>query len=93
MSISGVFFLFGVLPGIAIGVLGFASGSTGLAVVLVAIAVIVVVATSILAAAARAVFAVALYRFATGSGSTEPFSTYDLERAVRPRRRFFLGAP
>jgi hypothetical protein len=86
VSISGAFFVLGVLPAGALAALGIASGSRGVAIALVAVAVLVVIVTSILAAAARAVFSVALYRFATGSGSTAPFSDYDLQQAVRPRR-------
>lgn len=87
VSISGVFFVCGFLPAIGLGALGLASGSTGLAVALIAIAAVVVIVTAILAAAARAVFSVALYRFATGAGSRGPFSDGALQQAVRPRRR------
>jgi hypothetical protein len=52
------------------------------AVVLVVLAVIVAVAAAVLGSAARAVFAVALYRYASGTGATGPFTSYDLERAV-----------
>jgi Family of unknown function (DUF6159) len=87
VSITGLFFICGVLPGMVLGGIGIASGSTGLAIVLVAIGAVVVIASMILAAAARAVFSVALYRFATGSGSFAPFSAGDLEQVVRQRRK------
>jgi len=89
VSISGLFFICGVIPGIALGALGVASGSRGLAIGMVAAGAVVVIASMILAAAARAVFSVALYRFATGAGAPAPFSGNDLEQVVRQRRRFF----
>ena len=62
--------------------LGFASGSTAIAVAFLVVAVLIAVAAGILGSAARAVFAVALYRYATGDGATGPFSERDLEQAV-----------
>jgi hypothetical protein len=43
---------------------------------------VVAVAAAVLGSAARAVFAVALYRYASGTGATGPFTTTELERAV-----------
>ena len=42
----------------------------------------VAVAAGVLGSAARGVFAVALYRYASGAGPTGPFTAADLERAV-----------
>jgi hypothetical protein len=49
---------------------------------LLVLAILIAVAAGILGSAARAVFAVALYRYATGAGATGPFTEQDLERAV-----------
>jgi len=65
------------------------SGSHRLTVVLVAVAIGLIVLAAILAAAARAVFSVALYRFAVGAGTVAPFSEQDLSRAVGARRSAF----
>jgi hypothetical protein len=81
-SIGLLFALLGTVPAVLLMVIGFASGSTALAVVCIAVAVIVAVVAGVLGSAARAVFAVALYRYASGTGSTGPFTSYDLERAV-----------
>jgi hypothetical protein len=52
-------------------------------ILLVAVAVVVIVLTSILASAARAVFSVALYRFAVDGAAVGPFGRVDLDGAVR----------
>jgi hypothetical protein len=84
-SIGLLFALLGTVPALLLAFLGLASGSTVVAVSLIVVAVIVAVAAAVLGSAARAVFAVALYRYASGSGATGPFTTYDLERAVARR--------
>lgn len=81
-SIGILFTLLGVVPAMALMFLGFASGSTAIAVAFLVVAVLIAVAAGILGSAARAVFAVALYRYATGDGATGPFSERDLEQAV-----------
>lgn len=81
-SIGLLFALLGGLPAAIIVVLGFATGSDGVAVGAIVVAVLVVIAASVLGSAARAVFAVALYRYAAGAGATGPFTQWDLERAV-----------
>jgi hypothetical protein len=81
-SIGFLFALIGTVPAVLLLVLGFATGSTVVAVACIVIAVVVAVAAGVLGSAARAVFAVALYRYASGTGATGPFTSYDLERAV-----------
>jgi hypothetical protein len=81
-SIGLLFALLGGIPAAILIALGFASGSTAVAVGALVIAVLVVIAAAVLGSAARAVFAVALYRYAAGAGPTGPFTQYDLERAV-----------
>ena len=81
-SIGILFTILGAVPAVALGALGVASGSTALAIALFAVAILIAVAAGVLGSAARAVFAVALYRYATGEGAIGPFTTRDLERAV-----------
>ena len=85
-SIGLIFTLLGVVPAALLGFLGMASGSTALAIVLIGLAVLIAVAAGVLGSAARAVFAVALYRYAAGTGATGPFTQHDLERAVARKR-------
>jgi hypothetical protein len=81
-SIGVLFALLGTLPALALLFIGLASGSTAVAVACIVVAVVVAVGAGVLGSAARAVFAVALYRYAAGTGPTGPFTAYDLERAV-----------
>jgi Family of unknown function (DUF6159) len=85
-SIGLIFTLLGVVPAALLGFLGMASGSTALAIVLIGLAVLIAVAAGVLGSAARAVFAVALYRYAAGTGATGPFTQHDLQRAVARKR-------
>ena len=85
-SIGLIFTLLGVVPAALLGLLGMASGSTALAIVLIGLAVLIAVAAGVLGSAARAVFAVALYRYAAGTGATGPFTRHDLDRAVTRKR-------
>jgi len=81
-SIGVLFALLGTLPAVALVFLGFASGSETLAVSLIVVGVLLAVAAGVLGSAARAVFSVALYRYASGRGPTGPFTEQDLETAV-----------
>ncbi len=81
-SIGVLFALLGTVPAVALMLLGFASGSTAVAVALVVIGVLIAVVAGVLGSAARAVFSVALYRYASGTGSTGPFTERDLDSAV-----------
>lgn len=81
-SIGVLFALLGTLPALALLALGLASGSSAIAVACIVAGALVAVVAGVLGSAARAVFAVALYRYAVGTGATGPFTTDDLERAV-----------
>jgi hypothetical protein len=81
-SIGILFALLGVVPAVVLMCIGFATGSAPVAIALLVLAILIAVAAGILGNAARAVFAVALYRYATGVGGTGPFTEQDLERAV-----------
>jgi len=48
----------------------------------VEVGVLIAVVAGVLGSAARAVFSVALYRYASGTGATGPFTERDLESAV-----------
>jgi hypothetical protein len=79
-SIGVLFALLGTVPAVALMLLGFASGSGVVAIALLVVGVLV--AAGVLGSAARAVFSVALYRYASGTGATGPFTERDLESAV-----------
>ena len=81
-SIGVLFALLGTVPAVALMFLGFASGSDELAIALVVVGVLIAVVAGVLGSAARAVFSVALYRYASGTGATGPFTERDLESAV-----------
>ena len=81
-SIGLLFAVFGTVPALALVFLGLASGSTPIAVACFVVGILAAVAAGVLGSAARSVFAVALYRYASGTGPTGPFTTVDLELAV-----------
>ena len=76
------FALLGTVPAVALMLLGFASGSATVTIALVVVGVVIAVVAGVLGSAARAVFSVALYRFASGTGPTGPFTERDLDGAV-----------
>jgi Family of unknown function (DUF6159) len=85
VSITGVLMLVGLVPaGLLFGLalLGPGEETGPFEVVAIAAAVLVLLVSAVLAAAARAVFSVALLRYATGQGATGPYSAADLEQAV-----------
>jgi hypothetical protein len=83
-GVGVVFFLLGFLPGaILIGV-GVALADTA-GIVVAGIGVLISAVALLLSQAATSVLSVALYRFATGSPDTGPFSAAELETAVRAR--------
>lgn len=81
-SIGLLFALLGIVPAAVLVALGIGSGSEELTIALLVVAVVIVAASSVLGSAARAVFSVALYRYASGVGGTGPFTTAELESAV-----------
>lgn len=81
-SIGVLFAVLGTVPAVVLLTLGLASGSTAVAAICIALGVVVAVVAGVLGSAARSVFAVALYRYASGTGATGPFTAADLELAV-----------
>lgn len=76
-----IIFLLGLLPAGMLIWIGFETAdSAGL--VMIALGVLVAAVALLLGQAARGVFAVALYRYASGSTETGPFSAQDLNGAV-----------
>jgi hypothetical protein len=91
-AIGGIVALVGLLPGIAITVVGILvwssnSGGDGVALgaVLVAIGLVIVAVSMLLIQAMRGVFGVALYRFAADGEAAGGFTEAELESAVRSR--------
>lgn len=78
--------LLGIVPALALGGLGIVSGSTEVLAILLVVAVAIVIAAAVLGSAARAVFSVALYRYASGAAGTGPFTPTELESAVARKR-------
>ncbi len=87
MSISLIAFLIAAVPVAVLVALGIAMGSLAALIVFGGLAAVILVVAVVISAALTQIFAVALYRYATGEGSTGAFSTADLESAVGPRRR------
>ncbi len=85
-AVGLAFFVFGTLPAAALIGIGIALESP-FGYFLAAIGVVVGIASLVLGQTASAVFSVALYRYAAGSGSTGPFPTSDLSRAVETGSR------
>lgn len=88
---TGVVALFGVLPGIAMLVLGIAIAPAVGGFVLIAIGALAIIIGSIISATLSQVLAVALYRFAADGVAVGPFTEAQLQSVVRPRRG--AGAP
>jgi hypothetical protein len=88
-SIAGVFVLVALLPAgllLALATLGPGEGIGPFEIVALAAAILVLLVASVLGSAARAIFSVALLRYAAGDGAHGPFSATDLEGAVRTGR-------
>lgn len=88
---TGVVALFGVLPGIAMLILGIAIAPAVGGFVLIAIGALAIIIGSIISATLSQVLAVALYRFAADGVAVGPFTEAQLQSVVRPRRG--AGAP
>lgn len=89
LAIGAVFALLGLVPAVAIGTIGWILDDDIARGILFGVALVLVVVTIILARTASSVFAVALYRYASGQGSTGPFSEEDLRDSVQRRRAAF----
>lgn len=85
-SIGAAVMLVTILPAVLLVAIGAAIGSPVVLGVCIALALIVVLVGAVISSALSQIFAVALYRFAVGTGSTGAFSEADLAGAVRPRR-------
>jgi Family of unknown function (DUF6159) len=88
VRIGGIIGLIAVLPGILVAVAGgfiAAAGTPAVGVPLSALGVIVVIAASVLINAMKAIFSVALLHYVEGAQGFGPFSTEDLQSAVRVR--------
>jgi hypothetical protein len=74
----------------AVGVFGAVIGQAGHAAgyPLAALAAVAVAAAMMVQTAVSQVFRLAVYRYATGEGSTGPFAAADLEAAFKPRSGF-----
>lgn len=86
-TIGFLVFAMAAIPAAILVGIGFLTGSTAVLVVLIALAAVIVVTGMIIAAALTQIFAVALYRYAIGEGSTGAFAAADLAGVVAPRRR------
>lgn len=71
---------------LALAMLGPGEGIGPFEIVAIAAAILVLLVASVLGSAARAVFSVALLRYAAGDAAHGPFSAADLESAVRTGR-------
>lgn len=86
VSISGIVMLAALVPAgllLALATLGPGEGIGPFEIVAIAAAILVVIVASVLGSAARAVFSVALLRYAAGAGAQAPFTAAELESAVR----------
>jgi hypothetical protein len=88
LAIGGIVFLLGLLPGIALIVVGVVIWpSVGVAgAVLVVIGALVVCVALLISKALSGIFGVALYRYALEGEVVGGFTQDDLESAVRPKR-------
>jgi hypothetical protein len=84
-GVGAVFFLLGFLPAAIIIGVGVALADTA-GIVIAVVGVLLAAVALLLGQAAGSVLAVALYRFATDSPDTGPFSPAELESAVRTKR-------
>ena len=91
-AIGGIVFLLGILPGIALVVLGVVAGGIG-GIVLAVVGGLVIVVAAVVGNTLSQVFRVALYRFATGGPAAPGFDPDDLEHAFRPKKRGRGSAP
>jgi len=85
-SIGGLVFLIAILPALVLAGIGVATGNAAVMIVLIAIAIVVILIASIISAALSQIFAVALYRYATGQGALGQFTEAQLASSVAPRK-------
>ena len=85
-SIGAVIALASIIPAALLVGIGVLIGGTVAIGIFVGLAVIIVVVAGILSTALTQIFAVALYRYATGQGATGAFSEATLANSIVPRK-------
>jgi hypothetical protein len=95
IAIGGAVFLLGVLPAVALIVLGVAvwSSASFLGALLVVIGALVLATALLVSKALTGIFGVALYRYALDGETVGPFTQEDLESAVRTKGRGRAASP
>ncbi len=86
VSIGAVIALAAILPAALLVAIGALIGGTVAIGIFVGLAVIIVVVAGILSTALTQIFAVALYRYATGQGATGAFTEATLANSIVPRK-------
>jgi hypothetical protein len=91
-AIGGLIFLIAILPALVVAGLGVLSGNVVAMAITITVAAVVIIIAMIVSAALSQIFAVALYRYAVGEGSTGRFTETHFAAAIRPRTgRMGLG--
>jgi hypothetical protein len=86
VSIGFVVALAAIIPAGILAAIGFLIGGAVAIGVFVGLAVVIVIVAGILSTALSQIFAVALYRFATGTGTTGAFTEAELANSIVPRK-------
>jgi hypothetical protein len=86
VSIGAVIALAAIIPAALLVAIGVLIGGAVAIGIFVGLAVIIVVVAGILSTALTQIFAVALYRYATGHGATGAFTEATLANAIVPRK-------
>jgi hypothetical protein len=87
VSVSFIPIILASVPAVLLVGIGLLVGQAVFLGAMIGLAMAIMLAGIVVAAAVSQIFAMALYRFATGEGATAGFDTADLARAVGPRRR------
>jgi uncharacterized protein DUF6159 len=95
IAIGGAVFLLGVLPAVALIVLGVAvwSSASFLGALLVVIGALLLAIALLVSKALSGIFGVALYRYALDGETVGPFTQEDMESAVRTKGRRGATSP
>jgi hypothetical protein len=86
VSIGFVVALAAIIPAGILAAIGFLIGGAVAIGVFVGLAVVIVIVAGIISTALSQIFAVALYRFATGTGTTGAFTEAELANSIVPRK-------
>lgn len=87
VAIGGLVVLIAMIPAAILLAIGFLVGEAVVLGICIALAVVIMLVAIVVSTALSQIFAVALYRFATGHGATGPFTQEALAGAVAPRMR------